>query len=240
MTQLEQLIINRLIEEENDRGAYVKNIILSLGADINLRGIERILVTAVVNACRTNTSTLKREARELDDSSTDEEIATAMEMYTCAIDNHLWCMFFDDVIARERINAARENPSIIGFDGFSFKGFHHIGFEYGLYWYAITGIEPDVGICSRLSHFHADLITETLKELEKERKHPKKSRCEDDMQSFREYISTVSRSTPPPQKPAAPFVADAGRGNSIWPILAAVFGGIVLALIVAVVIIACE
>ncbi len=45
---------------------------------------------------------------------------------------------------------------------------------------------------------------------------------------------------PPPQKPAAPFVADAGRGNSIWPILAAVLGGIVLALIVAVVIIACD
>lgn len=44
---------------------------------------------------------------------------------------------------------------------------------------------------------------------------------------------------PPSQKPAVPFIADAGRGNAIWPILLAVLGGIALVLIVAVVIIAC-
>ena len=45
---------------------------------------------------------------------------------------------------------------------------------------------------------------------------------------------------PSPQKQSVPFVADAGRGNAIWPILLTVLGGIVLVLIVAVVIIACE
>lgn len=79
------------------------------------------------------------------------------------------------------------------------------------------------------------------------------------MEAFRGYLEVIAQikssaqdtdvanaptspapTTPPSQKPAAPFVADAGRGNSIWPILAAVLGGIALALIVAVVIIACE
>lgn len=41
------------------------------------------------------------------------------------------------------------------------------------------------------------------------------------------------------QKSVVPFVADAGHGNAIWPILLAVLGGIVLVLIIAVVIIAC-
>ncbi len=52
--------------------------------------------------------------------------------------------------------------------------------------------------------------------------------------------AAIAPINPPPQKQSVPFVADAGRGNAIWPILLTVLGGIVLVLIVAVVIIACE
>ncbi len=55
-----------------------------------------------------------------------------------------------------------------------------------------------------------------------------------------ENVSCTAAAPITPQKPSAPFAANAGRGNAIWPILAAVLGGVALVLIVAVVIIACE
>lgn len=45
---------------------------------------------------------------------------------------------------------------------------------------------------------------------------------------------------PPPQKPDVPFIANAGRGNAIWPILLAALGVVALVLAVAAIVITCE
>ncbi len=51
---------------------------------------------------------------------------------------------------------------------------------------------------------------------------------------------SCTATAPPTQKPSAPFVADAGRGNSIWPIFLIVFGVAILAFVIAAIIIACD
>lgn len=158
----EASVINQLFAQKSERGSFVNSLCDEFGSSLSLKNIEDILISAVVCACNENTGSLKREVKSLPLTASNEEIDEAMELYTCVIDNQMWSLFSDDEIAKKRWDSVLNDPSIIGYDNFSFEGFHHIGFNYGLYWYAITGLQPDISICVNLNHYHANLIKETL------------------------------------------------------------------------------
>ncbi len=102
---------------------------------------------------------------EILDFATGSDVLEIMEENTRSIDSHLQSLFFDDEIAKERISAALNDPSIIDLTDFANKVPLHIGFNFGVYWYAVTGLKPDLSTCARMNRFHANLIRETFNQI---------------------------------------------------------------------------
>lgn len=167
----EQEAIAELIASKDERGVFVQALVERFGDSLSFSVIENFLTSLVLQTCADKRLSFKKAIEEWAvkaDAGNDpspEEAKVEIDLYTARIDNAIHFLLRDDAIAVKRIDEAWNNPSLIGLDDFSFDEFHHIGFNYGLYWYAITGTEPSCSTMRSLCHAHAEMIEQTLKEV---------------------------------------------------------------------------
>lgn len=140
----------------------------NLGANPTDESLSRALAKAILEIQEKAVSSMKMHCMSLmikyPKDVPDSEIDRIFSLHRSDMLYEVGRLFDGEEEIKSRVSAVLNDPTIIGMDSDTFDGFFHNGFIYAIYWYGITGSEPDWGVCSSINHLHGEMIEAMLKD----------------------------------------------------------------------------